>query len=58
MSYESPNLSVQAARQMRAQQINDAEDFRLARLATSTKRGGPPRGVRLRLRGNLRRRSA
>jgi hypothetical protein len=58
MSYESPILSIQAARQLRAEQIHDAEDFRLARLATSTNRGGPPRGSRLRLRGNLRRRSA
>jgi hypothetical protein len=58
MSYESPLLSIQAARQLRTQQINDAEDFRLARLATSTNRGGPPRGTRLRFRGSLRRRSA
>jgi hypothetical protein len=40
MSYEAPFLSLEAARQARAEQIADAERHRIAHLARSTRSRG------------------
>jgi hypothetical protein len=45
MSYEVPFISIQTARQLRAEQVHDAEEYRLARLARVERSKRRPRRV-------------